>query len=169
MSTFSTRVLPAGLGAALTAAALTGLAACNKPEPPRPSAAPPPNIAQRVQVLNADTLVIDGQHLRLVGFYAPQGIPDARCWAEALASKQAAEALRRMVATANSVRFETVGGVDVFNRKYAKVTLSGLDLGEALYEEGLVARTQAAFNWCGPLSGNEAGAPELRNLFDVGR
>lgn len=156
------------MAATVAGLALATLAACSEPEPSRAPAEAPPNISARIQVLNADTLVIDDAHLRLAGVYAPQGIPDARCWAEAMASKQAAERLRRIVASADSVRFETVGGADAFDRKYAKVFLSGLDLSQTLYEEGLVARTQERFDWCGPLSNNAQGAPELRNLFDVG-
>ena len=88
------------MAATVAGLALATLAACSEPEPSRAPAEAPPNISARIQVLNADTLVIDDAHLRLAGVYAPQGIPDARCWAEAMASKQAAERLRRIVASA---------------------------------------------------------------------
>ncbi len=66
-----------------------GLAACQKTPDPPSSITPPPGLGDRVRVLSADAMVIDGKHVRLANAYAPQGVPDARCWAEAAAAKQA--------------------------------------------------------------------------------
>jgi hypothetical protein len=66
--------------------AVAGLVACQRTPDPPPSIVPPPGLGDRVRVLSADAMVIDGKHVRLANAYAPQGIPDARCWAEATAA-----------------------------------------------------------------------------------
>jgi hypothetical protein len=127
----------------------------------------PASIAARVQVLNGDVLVIDGKHVRLAEYVAPQGIPDARCWAEALAAKQANETLRAMVLSGHSISMTPTGGEDAFGRTYAKVTLNGIDLGQTLYHDGLVAKG-TAFGWCQPVSRAAPGAPEVNAVMDGG-
>src|SRR3569623_1979456 len=80
----TTRILAAAL---LAAPALT---ACDKPEEALKAEAPP-SITAHVRVLDADVLVIDGQHLRLANAYGPESLLHARCWAESLAADHAAE------------------------------------------------------------------------------
>jgi hypothetical protein len=149
------------------------LIACGKRDGKLPSATgqlPPAqaSLAERVRVLNGDVLVIDEKHVRLAGAYAPQGLPDARCWAEALAAKQVTETLRRMVQTGHSIRMEPTGGQDNFGRTYAKVILNGVDLGDTLYQDGLVAKTPGSFGWCQPVSLQAPGAPQINTVMDVG-
>jgi len=129
-----------------------------------------PLLSEKVRVLNGDVLVIDGVHVRLAGVWAPQGLPDGRCWAEALASKQATLVLRQMILAGKSISYAPTGGRDVYNRVYAKVTLNGLDLGQTLYDEGLVAKTKGgeSFGWCQALTEAREGAPEIKNVMDIG-
>jgi endonuclease YncB( thermonuclease family) len=150
----------------------TPLAACHKtPDPPATIDAPP-SLGDRVRVLSADALVIDGRHVRLANAYAPQGVPDARCWAEAAAAKQVTDWVRSKVREARTVAIEEPGGFDEFHRQLAVVRFDGEDLGQALYEAGLAGRRTDApngrFSWCEPISGKAAGAPAVNSLLDSG-
>ncbi|EJL21428.1 micrococcal nuclease-like nuclease [Caulobacter sp. AP07] len=149
------------------------LAACQKTPDPPASISAPPGLGDRVRVLSADALVIDGRHVRLANAYAPQGVPDARCWAEAAAAKQVTDWVRAKVRDARIVAIETPDGFDEFHRELAVVRLDGEDLGQALYEAGLAGRrTDAAygrFSWCEPISGKAAGAPAVGSLLDSGK
>ncbi|HEY8618281.1 nuclease [Phenylobacterium sp.] len=121
-------------------------------------------------VLNADVLVVDGRHVRLAGVWAPQPIPEARCWAEALAAKQATAEVKAMVRQANEIFVAPSTKRDAYNRSVTRVALDRLDLGQSLADRGLVATTwDEAFPWCQPISRNAPGAPPLRALMDFSR
>lgn len=145
-------------------------AGCQRREEPpfRPPAGP--SVADRVQVLNADVLVIDGRHVRLAGAVTPQPIPDARCWAEALAAKQATAAVRDLVRSARDVRVEPTGRTDPYNRAIARVILDGQNLGHVLHDQGMAAETESGrFAWCDPISRGGEGAPDVKSLMDFSR
>lgn len=153
------------VGAAL---ALGGCA--RREEPVRERVRTGPSVAERVRVLNADVFVVDGQHIRLAEAYAPQPIPDARCWAEALAAKQATIEVRGLMSEADSIELAPTGRRDEYNRIVAKVSLGGVDLARTLYDLGLAAqKAEGRFGWCEPISKGEAGAPPLRAMMDFGR
>lgn len=172
-------VRPGPIACAVLSALLSSLAACDRnPKPPPPGAdlgpAPAPYKAQKpvVTVLNADQLVIEGKHVRLAGVYAPQPVPDAHCWAEAAAAKLATRQVAGMVEHAASVTYTATGGVDDYERALAKVQIDGADLGEVLVKEGLAARptkpiARGAFEWCGSISRNEAGAPDVFSMMEM--
>jgi endonuclease YncB( thermonuclease family) len=147
------------------------LAGCRRAEQePAPKTPPGPSAAERMQVLNADVFVIDGRHVRLADAVAPQPIPDARCWAEALAAKQATLATRELVRSAQTLRVEPTGRSDEYNRTVAHVYLDGQDLGRTLHDAGLAAETAAGrFGWCDPISAGGSGAPDVKTLMDFGR
>jgi hypothetical protein len=137
----------------------------NKPEPALSTQAPV-NLNERVKVLAADVLVVDGQHYRVANAFAPQGIPDARCWAEALAAREAEREVKEMVSTAHTIDMKPSGGRDDYNRIYALINLDGLDLGQTLFERSLAARPpKGRFEWCNPLSESREGAPPLSPLM----
>lgn len=148
------------------------LGACHKtPEPPT-TITTPPGLGDRVRVLSADAMVIDGRHVRLANAYAPQGVPDARCWAEATAALQAVDLVRSKIKEARTVVVGPATGFDEFHRDLAVVELDGVDLGQELYAHGLAARRTAApngrFAWCEPISGKATGAPDVTSLLDGG-
>jgi hypothetical protein len=123
-----------------------------------------------VRVLNTDVLVVDGRHIRLADAAAPQPIPDARCWAEALAAKQATLVTRELVRSATQIRVLPTGRKDEYNREIAHVLLDNQDLGHTLHDAGLVAEAAPGrFNWCGPISKGGEGAPDLKSLMDFSR
>jgi hypothetical protein len=129
---------------------------------------PPVTLTERVQVLSADTLVIDKKPVRLANAFAPEPIPQARCWAEAVASNEATEIVREIVRGASSVDVKATGGVDEYNRPFSMVALDGLDLGQTLYDRGLAARpgeTRRRFEWCHPISQRDPGAPTVSSLM----
>jgi len=166
------RLVPASVAVALTAALSLGEAGCRrKPEPPLQ--APPgngPSVAERVKVLNADVLIVDGRHVRLADAVAPQPIPDARCWAEALAARFATSAVRDRMSDARDIRVEPTGRTDEYNRIIAHVFLDNQDLAASLHDDGLVATsTTGRFGWCAPISELEPGAPDVRSLMDFSR
>jgi endonuclease YncB( thermonuclease family) len=154
----------------LAAAATAGLwlAGCErKPEPP-PAVAPAPTVVERVRVMSGDALVVDGVSLRLANAFAPEAPPQARCWAEALAAKQAARKLQEMIRDARSISVEPTGKIDTYNRQIALVRLNGLDLGQTLFDEGLAAQPPSGrFEWCDPLSKNNPGAPALFSVMEL--
>lgn len=150
-----------------------GLAACERTPDLPASILPPPGLGDRVRVLSADAMVVDGKHVRLANAYAPQGIPDARCWAEASAAKQATEWLRTRVHEASEVTVQPTGGFDEFHRELAQVSLDGVDLGQQMYEAGLASRRSDGrdnrFPWCEPISAKAKDAPAVGSLLDSGK
>ena len=150
------------LAAALLASAL---AACGKPEPPLKAQAPP-SITAHVRVLDADVLIVDGQHVRLANAYGPESLLHARCWAESLAADHAAEYVKGLVDRARSYDFKPNGKTDDYGRKLGLLSIDGADLGDILYDQGLAARpADPRFDWCGPISKKAPGAPKISSLY----
>lgn len=158
--------IPASLAASVAVALAVSLAACGKPEPPLKAEAPP-SITAHVRVLDADVLVIDGQHVSLANAYGPEPLLHARCWAETLASEHAAEYVRSLIQMARSYDFRPTGRTDRYNRKLGYLSIDGADLGDILYNAGLAARpSQPRFDWCAPISQKAAGAPKISSLYN---
>jgi hypothetical protein len=163
------RAVAVGLAADLAAGALAGCSRREAKEPPLRAPAAP-SVAERVRVLNADVLVVDGRDIRLADAVAPQPIPDARCWAEALASKLSTAAVRDLVRSSGAIRVEPTGRRDDHNREIARIVLDNQDLGRTLHDMGLAADTTAGnFGWCGPISAGGEGAPDYKALMDFSR
>ena len=164
--------LPAGDGApvlALILAMVATLSACGQPEKPI-THTQPVSLANRVMVLNADSLVIDGKHVHLSNASTPQSTLHARCWAEALLAQTEITYVRDLVARSQTVAFAPSGQVDAYNRALGQVTLDGMDLGDQLYEQGMAARlTDPRFDWCQPISQQAEGAPPIAAVTRLGQ
>ena len=146
----------------------SALAACDKPEAPLKAEAPP-SITGHVRVLDADVLIIDGQHVRLANAYGPESLLHARCWAESIASDHAAEFVKQLVERARTYAFALTDKTDDYGRKYATVTIDGADLGDILYDQGFAARpSNPRFDWCQPISQKAEGAPKISSLYNGG-
>jgi endonuclease YncB( thermonuclease family) len=157
----------AGMALIATAPVLGGLllSACD-PAPPPITASPPPSIANRVRVLDADVLIIDGKHVALSNAYAPESLLHSRCWAESIASDHAAEFVKDLVEHARSIDFAPNGATDKYNRALGLVSIDGADLGDILYQQGLAARVvRPRFDWCQPISMQADGAPKISTLY----
>lgn len=155
----------------MLAALALALPACGKEPAQKRQAleAAPSGILNRVTVLNADVLVIDGKRYRLANAFAPEQTPAARCWAEAIAAKASMDAMRDMVRSAKTLSVEATGPEDRYTRTPARVRFDGLDVGEALVQQGLAARDGSLrFDWCEPISKNNPRGPEISTLFDLG-
>jgi hypothetical protein len=138
-----------------------GLCACHAPEKPLVHTHVP-SLNDRIMVLNADSLVIDGRHVHLSNASTPQSTPHSRCWSEALLAGDEIAYVRDLVAHAQTFTFTPNGKVDGYNRALGQVSLDGADLGDALYERGMAARpTDPRFDWCQPISQQAEGAPPL--------
>jgi hypothetical protein len=150
--------------------AAMALAGCSRPRAHAPAPlAEVPASRPTVVVVEGDALVVDGRHLRLANAYAPRTAPHAHCWAEALAARQARQAVRGLVAEARDIQVTPTGGVDEYNRDFARISLDGLDLGQTLRDRGMAAVPKAQpFDWCAPLSIDIPNGPPIAVLADLG-
>ena len=145
------------------------VAACSAPEKPL-THTQPQSISNRVMVLNADSLVIDGRHVHLSNASTPQSTLHSRCWAEALLAADEIAYVRDLVNHAQSIDFKPNGQVDSYNRALGQVALDGQDLGEDLYQHGMAARpTAPRFDWCQPISQQADGAPPIASVVQLGQ
>jgi hypothetical protein len=154
--------------AALILLAALAMAGCGRKSEKPPISEEPAAIRPNVVVLAADTLVIGGKHYKLSNAFGPEPVPDARCWAEALAAKQATRTVAAMVGRAASVQAHPTGGVDEYDRIFAKIDIDGADLGQMLFEQGLAARpAHGRFEWCNPISQGDPGAPNVTTMMEL--
>lgn len=108
-----------------------------------------------VEVIDATTLRIEGDLVRLADVSAPRPAPRARCWAEALLAREAVEALRAQTDYVRDVEIVPAG------EGRARVLVDGRDLSRMLVDHGLAARTGEGWDWCGPLTLDAPRAPRL--------
>ena len=151
--------------------ACAALAACGRGReiPPASTDAPPP-LTDRVRVVDAQSLVIDGQRVRVSNIDAPELFPGARCWAEAVLAKQAFFTVLETVQQGQDVQLRPEGRQNRWGQALAGVEVDGVDLGDLLYQQGLASRpTGRRFDWCGELQTHAPGAPTLDPLFADGR
>lgn len=154
-------------GLTLGLAAAVGIAGCGKPEKSfvHHQAV---SVANRVLILNADTLVIDGRHVHLSNASTPQTTLHSRCWAEALLANNEISYVRDLVNRAASIDFKPTGQVDSYGRALGLVSLDGMDLGDDLYQHGMAARlTEPRFDWCQPISQKAEGAPPISAVINL--
>ena len=151
--------------------AVLALAACSRGRDAPPATEdPPPPLSDRVRVVDAQSLVIDGQRVRLSNVDVPELFPGARCWAEAVLAKQAFFTVLEEVQRGNDVLLRSTGRENRWGQTLAEVDIDGVDLGDMLHQQGLASRpTGSRFDWCGELQTHAAGAPTLDPLFADGR
>ena len=130
-----------------------------------PSKAPHARAAASVRVLDGDTLVVNGEGVRLANVDAPELPPEAHCWGEGALGVQAATKAEELVHQATRIDVAREGK-DRYGRTLARITLNeSRDLGDALVFAGVAARKGArAWDWCGPADFHVAGGPG----FDTG-
>lgn len=151
-------------------AAALALVACQRASDAPQAEEVEPSLTDRVKVIDASVLVIDDRRIRLANADLPRLAPDARCWAEAIAAKEATYFVQEAVEQGGRIEVEGERGRDRMGRTLAQVRIDGMDLGDRLYEAGLAARPgERRFDWCGPLSRSLQGAPPLEPLFATGR
>ena len=160
----------AGLAAVLAACAVVSACQRRTAEPEVLAAEAPPSASDRIRVVEATSLVIDGQRVRLSNADAPELFPGARCWAEGVLAKQAFFTVSETVANGRTVLLRPVGGENRWGQALAEVIVDDVNLGDLLYEQGLASRpTGRRFDWCAEVAPQAAGAPTLTPLFAAGR
>jgi endonuclease YncB( thermonuclease family) len=141
------------------------LSACAPRTPLFIESAPIGQPAPRVSVLHSDVLVINGQAVHLADAVTPQSAPDARCTAEALASRQATHRLQELIHGVRTATVTPTGARDDLDRPYIHILLDGEDPAHDLIEDGLaVAPGGKPFDWCAPIS---ASFPRAQHIADL--
>ena len=112
-----------------------------------------------VQVLDGDTIRVDGKTYRIAGIDAPEKGERAKCERERDLAARASQRLRELVAT-DEVRIDRVScgcapgteGTERCNygRLCGVVTADGRDVGQVLISEGLAKPYDCAFGHCPP-------------------
>lgn len=125
--------------------------------------------APQIQVLRDDALRIDGREVRLVDAAAPQATPEARCPAEAIASREAQLRLQALVRGVRSASITPTGGVDEYGRAWARVFLDGSNPAQTLINEGLAVSPQhRRFDWCAAASTTQPAGARISLLSYAG-
>jgi len=109
--------------------------------------------ATNITVVQGDTIVVNGRHLRLASIVTPQPAPNAKCVAEAVAARQAHLRLVALSQGVQAVAIEPTGKVDGYGRTEANVLFDGHDPTSTLIEEGLaLPAAPVRTDWCSPIS-----------------
>lgn len=118
----------------------------------------------RIEVLDGDTLVVDGEVVRLADVDAPELAPNAACWAEAALAGHAKSAVETYLhEPGRSWRVTQPRGRDPNGHLIASLTRNdGEDLADLLVVYGYAARS-AEWDWCGEAS--DLRAREGPNLW----
>ena len=154
---------------ALAAAALLALAACHE-RPGTPPDPTPEGTDYDVRVIDTEILMVDGRRVKLSNVDAPALVPAARCWAEAVAAKEAIVFLQETAVSGRTAEVVPDGRQNLPGRIVGRVLIDGLDVGDALYNQGLAARPGSQpFRWCEPMSSQTDGAPPMDPVLALTR
>ncbi|SCZ73563.1 nuclease homologue [Epibacterium ulvae] len=91
---------------------------------------------QDVYVIDGDTIDVEGQRYRLVGFDTPETWKP-KCNFELQLGKQATARLRTLVTSGQILEINILPGKDKYGRGLAKLLVGGADVGDILRDEGL--------------------------------
>lgn len=101
------------------------------------------------KVLDGDTLLVAGRHIRVAGVDAPELGPRARCWAEAALAGHAKSYVERELSD-GSWRLADVSRPDVAGKRSASIVRGdGQGLADLLVVYGYAANTTGRWDWCG--------------------
>ena len=120
------------------------IAACRAdyPLPSRPH--------QDIRVLDGDTLVFEGQWVRVRGIDAPELGPWAKCWAEAGLGGASRDVLEREIHSKGPWRLVRPTQADKRGMVIAGLTNEdGEDLADFMGVYGYAANTDGQWDWCG--------------------
>jgi endonuclease YncB( thermonuclease family) len=112
------------------------------------------------QVLDGDTVVVDGIAIKIRGIDAPELGPAAKCWAEALAARGSMLALEEELFQKHYRAIEL--RKDGLGKASANFTdAEGYSLSDFMTVHGGAALTDGKWNWCGipPSDGREETLP----------
>ncbi len=112
------------------------------------------------QVLDGDTVIVDGTTIKIRGIDAPELGPTAKCWAEALAARASMLALENELL---QTRYQAVelrkDGLETVSANFTDA--EGYSLSDFMTVHGGAAMTDGKWNWCGmpPTEGQEDTLP----------
>ncbi|WP_157844017.1 thermonuclease family protein [Epibacterium ulvae] len=87
-------------------------------------------------MIDGDTIDVEGQRYRLVGFDTPETWKP-KCNFELQLGKQATARLRTLVTSGQILEINILPGKDKYGRGLAKLLVGGADVGDILRDEGL--------------------------------
>lgn len=116
------------------------LPVASKAEPVRPVS---------IYVIDGDTLDIEGQRFRLVGYDTPESY-HAKCDFELALGNAAAKRVRDLLASGQLLDLVILPGRDRYDRGLARFSIGGKNLAEILIGEGLARAYQGGRrqSWC---------------------
>lgn len=108
---------------------------------------------QDIKVLDGDTVIFQGQHIRVLGIDAPELGPWAKCWAEAALAGHSKTALEDMlINNPEAGQWKLADISEQPNRKLIVANLireDGEDVADSMVVYGSAAKTTGRWDWCG--------------------
>ncbi|MCS0501423.1 thermonuclease family protein [Ancylobacter mangrovi] len=113
-------------------------------------------VRAEIRVLDGDTIVVNREHIRIVGLNAPE-IGHAKCKAEQMMGRLARARLVEMLAAAcgplpradgSCLELQRVPGRDRWRRSLARVRVDGVDVAGVLIREGYAERYECPRGRC---------------------
>lgn len=107
---------------------------------------------QNIKVLDGDTIVFEGQVLRIRGIDAPELGPWARCWAEAALGGASRTELESLLNGQRDTTWKLSNASQPDARGHVTanlVTDRGDDVSDSMVVYGYAAKTEGTWNWCG--------------------
>ena len=102
-----------------------------------------------IYVIDGDTIDVDGQRYRLVGYDTPETYR-AQCESERERGEAATARLRALVSAVPEVTLQIQDGKDKYQRGLATLLINNRDVGSLLISEGLARRYLSGKrqSWC---------------------
>lgn len=102
-----------------------------------------------VYVIDGDTIDLDGQRFRLVGFDTPE-VYSPRCDYEKALGDEATRRLRELVASGELIELAIQPGKDRYDRGLARLYVGRADVADTMISEGLARPYQGGQRkgWC---------------------
>lgn len=105
-----------------------------------------------LDVLDGDTLLIDGSPVHIAGIDAPELGPWAKCWAEAALAGHAREKLQTLLSDIDGRGWQLrdLSTPDTQGGRTARIVdREGFDIADDMTVYGYAALTTGRWNWCG--------------------
>lgn len=102
-------------------------------------------------VVDGDTVKLDGQNIRLIGFDTPETY-QSKCEAERALGIRATRRLRELITSVPTVKLVNEPRLDKYGRGLARMLINGTDVGKTLINEGLARAYNGGKrqSWCRP-------------------
>ena len=110
-----------------------------------------PYVPAVVEVIDGDTLRVDGQSVRITNLDTPERGGRAECDAERMLAAVATKRAEELIAKGEVLIYPT-GKRDRYERVLARVTVNGVDWGQLMVSENVaVFWAGKTHDWCGPI------------------